>query len=57
MNDKLINLENEIRSRGKIAIAFSSGVDSTFLLKKAHDILGDNAVAITAKVKAPGVEI
>ena len=29
--------------------AFSSGVDSTFLLKVAHDVLGENAVAVTAK--------
>jgi uncharacterized protein len=33
----------------KIAIAYSSGVDSTFLLRVAHDLLGDNAIAITAR--------
>ena len=49
INEKLIKLENEIKKQGKIAIAYSSGVDSTFLLRKAHDILGENAVAITAK--------
>lgn len=33
----------------KIAIAFSGGVDSTFLLKVAHNVLGNNAIAITIK--------
>lgn len=33
---------------GSVAIAFSSGVDSTFLMKVAHDVLGEKAVAVTA---------
>lgn len=33
----------------KIAVAFSGGVDSTFLLKVAHDVLGEGALALTAK--------
>jgi uncharacterized protein len=32
-----------------VAVAFSSGVDSTFLLKTAHDVLGDQVIAVTAK--------
>lgn len=32
-----------------MAVAFSGGVDSSFLLKVAHDVLGDKAIAITAK--------
>ena len=31
-----------------VAVAFSSGVDSTFLLYAAHDALGDRAIAVTA---------
>ena len=42
-------LKDNLIKCGKIAVAFSGGVDSTFLLKTAHDILGDNAIAITAK--------
>ncbi len=30
-----------------VAVAFSGGVDSTFLLKSAHDTLGRNAIAVT----------
>ena len=32
-----------------MVIAFSSGVDSTFLLKTAHDLLGNNVIAVTAR--------
>ena len=46
--DKLDALKNYLRQLEKVAVAFSGGVDSTFLLKVAHDVLGDQAVAITA---------
>ena len=46
---KLDNLKACIRELGSVAVAFSSGVDSTFLLKVAHDVLGDNAIAVTVK--------
>ena len=50
MNKKKLNqLEKRITELGRVAVAYSSGVDSTFLLKTAHDLLGDNAIAITAK--------
>lgn len=32
-----------------IAVAYSGGVDSTFLLKVAHDMLDENAIAVTAR--------
>jgi len=49
IHHKKSKLEEYLKSLGKVAIAFSSGVDSTFLLKVAHDTLGDNAIAITMK--------
>lgn len=36
-----------IREKKRVAVAFSAGVDSTFLLKVSRDILGEDAVAIT----------
>ena len=49
LTQKKSKLEEYLKFLGKVAIAFSSGVDSTFLLKVAHDTLGDNAIAITMK--------
>lgn len=41
-------LKQYIKDLGSIAIAFSGGVDSTYLLKVAKEVLGDKAVAVTA---------
>ena len=46
---KLTRLRTLLRETGGIAIAFSSGVDSTFLLKVAHEELGEKAIAVTAR--------
>ena len=46
---KLDLLKDEIAKLSSVAVAFSSGVDSTLLLKVAHDVLGDNVVAITTR--------
>ena len=42
-------LEAYLTGLGSVAVAFSSGVDSTFLLKVAHTVLGDKAIAVTAR--------
>ena len=49
INEKKQALENSLRSLDGVAVAFSYGVDSTFLLKTAQSILGDKAVAVTVR--------
>ena len=45
---KLDGLRERLRGIGSAAVAFSAGVDSTFLLRVAHEELGECAVAVTA---------
>ena len=66
MNDispDLMNISNELKNKwdslisllqsyNRVAVAFSAGVDSTFLLKAAREALGENAIAITGKFDA-----
>ena len=46
--EKYQKLRENLQNLGSVAIAFSSGVDSTFLLKAAHEVLGDKVIAVTA---------
>ncbi|MCD4780743.1 MAG: ATP-dependent sacrificial sulfur transferase LarE [Candidatus Omnitrophica bacterium] len=45
---KFNNLVRLLRDMPRVLISFSGGVDSTFLLKVAHETLGDRVVAVTA---------
>lgn len=47
--DKLDVLKKYMTDLQSAVVAFSGGVDSTFLLKVAHDVLGDNVIAVTAR--------
>lgn len=47
LQEKLNKLEDNIRELGSLAIGFSGGVDSSFLLAVAHNVLGENVIAVT----------
>lgn len=47
LDDKYRRLLEIIASHGRVAVAFSGGVDSSFLCRAARDAVGDAAIAIT----------
>jgi uncharacterized protein len=49
IQDKFNILKNIIKSMQSLVVAFSGGVDSTFLLKVAHNILQGNVIAVTVR--------
>jgi uncharacterized protein len=49
LRDKYERLRHIIKEAGAAVLAFSGGVDSTFLLKVCVDLLGDRALAVTAR--------
>lgn len=54
---KFERLKEILSDMGKVLIAFSGGVDSTFLLKVAQDVLGGNVLAVIASSETyPGRE-
>jgi uncharacterized protein len=49
LEEKLTAVRDDLASRDGVLVAFSGGVDSSVVAALAHDALGENAVACTAK--------
>lgn len=47
--EKLDRLKAILKQFDSLAVAFSGGVDSSFLLKVAHDVIGEKVLAITGR--------
>ena len=48
LKQKYETLCGQLKQLGKLVVSFSGGVDSTFLLETAHQVLGDQVTAVTA---------
>lgn len=58
LQDKLNRLEEVIKELGSLAVGFSGGVDSAFLLASASQVLADRALAVTnADASVPSREV
>ena len=49
INEKFEKLKNYLSSLESVVVAYSIVVESSFLLKKANDVLGDKVIAVTAE--------
>lgn len=48
LSDKLKRMEDSLKEMRSVLVAYSGGIDSTLVLKVAHDCLGPQAVGVTA---------
>ena len=46
---------HQLKKWSSLLVAYSGGVDSTFLLAVAHEVMGDKVVAATATVRTRGI--
>ena len=52
LHTKYEQLKNNLLQLERLVVSFSGGVDSTFLLKTAHDVLRNNVLAVSARSSA-----
>ncbi len=52
LNTKYAQIQEILREMGCVVIGYSGGVDSTLVVKIAHDVLGENAVVVTGDSEA-----
>ncbi|GJM25744.1 MAG: 7-cyano-7-deazaguanine synthase [Phycisphaerae bacterium] len=59
LNDKLDQVRESLRAMKSVAVAFSAGADSTFVLRVAVDVLGEeNVLAVTGRsASVPDAEL
>lgn len=58
LDQKLARMADILRELGTVLVAYSGGIDSTLLLKVAHDTLGERAVGvISASESIPSEEV
>ena len=48
LSDKLQRMQTLLREMNSVVVAFSGGIDSTLVLKVAHDALETQAIGVTA---------
>ena len=48
LNARRVQSPKTLRGYGRVAVAFSGGIDSTVVAQAAYDALGDAAIAVTA---------
>ncbi|MHC4713188.1 MAG: ATP-dependent sacrificial sulfur transferase LarE [Planctomycetota bacterium] len=51
LDEKYEKLREIVAGTGGLLVAFSGGVDSSFLAKVAHDVLGERSLAVTVRSK------
>lgn len=49
LQEKEMKLESVLRGIGRLLVAYSGGVDSSYLAWKAHQVLGSNSLAVTGE--------
>jgi len=47
--ERLVRLEAELRTFASVVVAYSGGVDSSLVLRVAHEVLGPGAIGVIGR--------